>query len=94
MKLEIVEQDNYLMHPSNQAEKMGLVDYIDLAHEDYDRDHYHDPDYGIPFEDEELIWTIQDWYSMMGCLSKGELKFLKDEYGFEEHDLEVLLGGD
>lgn len=92
MKLEIVEQDNYLVHPSNQAERMGLADYIDLAREDYNRDH--DPDYSIPFEDEELVWAIQEWYGMMGCFSKGELKFLKDEYGFEDYDLEFLLGDD
>lgn len=46
---------------------------------------------GIPFEEEELIWAIQDWYSMKGEFTEEELYYLEAIWDLDQCDIESIV---
>lgn len=49
---------------------------------------------GIPFEEENLIWAIQDWYGMKGEFTEEELYYLEKTWGLNQVDIESIVKGD
>lgn len=44
----------------------------------------------IPFEDESLVYAIQDWESMMGEFTEEEYQYLKEVWNFDRWDVDFL----
>lgn len=65
--------------------------YIEDAKCRYDQRVQENPNHSIPFENEELVWAIQGWYSMKGNFTKTELKYLRDVWNLEANDIEFLV---
>lgn len=76
-----------------------LSAYILEAQHQYDLDQeerefrYHSRS-SIPFEDESLIYAIQDWYSMRGEFTKEEYAYLEKTWNFTKYDVDFLVEHD
>ena len=76
-----------------------LQDYVAKSKKEYEDDqaewkernggHYS----GIPFEDEQLIFAILDYYTMKGEFTQEELDWLNREYDIDEHEVNLLING-
>ena len=44
----------------------------------------------IPFEDESLVYAIQDWESMMGEFTEEEYQYLKEVWDFNRWEVDFL----
>lgn len=76
-----------------------LQDYVAQAKREYDeKQKKFEEKYGfpseIPFEDEGLVYAILDWHSMKGEFTQEELDWLREEYDFEDYDIEFLVNND
>lgn len=90
MALTISEHNSFLTNHHNSEDKIFLQDYIKQAHVRYEVHKLQHPEYGVRFEDEDLIWAIQDWFGMMGQFSEEELHYLKETYGLNQVDIEAI----
>ena len=71
-----------------------LQAYVENTELEYERRLEDNPDYSIPFCDEELVWAIQDYYSMRGEWQEEDYSFLEKEYDFDRNEVEFIFGHD
>lgn len=76
-----------------------LQAYIERAQLEYDLDQqerefrYHSRS-PISFEEENLIYAIQDWYSMRGEFTEEEYEYLEKTWGLTKDEVDFAVGHD
>lgn len=93
MRITISEQSHTIW---SEGKDLTLKEHIEKAKARYNiRQVEHLETYGfpseIPFEDEDLLWAIQDWYGSIGEFSEEELRYLEEVWDLDQIDIEFLL---
>lgn len=57
-----------------------LSDYLLDSQKEYAEHKLKNPNYSIPWEEEDLIWALQSWYGMVGQITVSEYRMLYETY--------------
>lgn len=70
----------------------NIKDYIEQAKSEYDKHLKKNPTYSIPFEDEDLVYAIAEYYSMRGKFTDEEYLYLEKVWHFDQTDIKLIIG--
>lgn len=93
MKELVISENSHTVYVDGL--NLSLKEYIEAAHDAYKirslehRRKYHES-YSIRFEDEELIWAIQEWFGAVGEFSDDELFYLEEVWDLDQIDIETI----
>lgn len=68
-----------------------LSDYLVDSQKRYAEHKLKNPNYSIPWEEEDLIWALQNWYSMMGEFTVSEYKMLYETYSLAPNEVDYFV---
>lgn len=76
------------------ADGRDIRDYISDAFQEHSKHLQRNPKYSIPFQDEHLLWAIQEWHGMMGEFTEAEYNYLEKQWNLSYDDIEILVNDD
>lgn len=68
-----------------------LSDYLLDSQREYAEHKLKNPNYSIPWEEEELIWALQSWYDMMGQFTVSEYRMLYETYSLVPNEVDDIV---
>lgn len=68
-----------------------LSDYLVDSQKRYAEYKLKNPNYSIPWEEEDLIWALQDWYGMMGEFTVSEYRMLYETYSLAPNEVDYFV---
>lgn len=73
------------------ADGRDIRDYISDAFQEHSKHLQRNPKYSIPFQDEHLLWVIQEWHGMMGEFTEAEYTYLCNQWKLTPTEVQDLV---